>query len=544
MTYETIESILNNYNPEAKKPVQLSESIRLHYEQDVDLARRVLGNTYPSEPALLREYRLSNIYFITKAYFDKVYSIIYNLKNEPEFEVLSNGEIDNILSDYYGIYNIVDYVFDKLLILLFVDPNALVVNINKSIRIIRSKDLIYHGNGIIITKIEDAEGGKEFVEILADGERIVYYKEGADWVEAYRDQIMFSVYDSFYIGGPPADVDRTYYNSIIGGAIGSWTNALITYSDLTCNMKQHAYPEKYRYITEGCSACDSTGSYAVETGDGRIHTVKCRACNGTGKPATGVFSEVQIDVSKLVIDNGIDGTSKLTIPTPPIGYVKKDIETIEFIDKKYKDFIKEGLSALSMEFLSEVPDQQSGIAKLVDRAELTIYLRSVLTYIGNIIINLGKSVYYTELQYLRLVSGNYPNSYETSKYEVHIPQQLVSFLPNSKEDLSGKSESNNQAIRYGQDEQNIDKLFSGNEAKKQKLILYVDPLKGMDLAQKLLLKEQGIVSAFDIFLSIRLPDIVEQYVKEDGWALRRKDFNKSKEAILELAREMYNSINS
>jgi len=86
-------------------------------------------------------------------------------------------------------------------------------------------------------------------------------------------------------------------------------------------------------------------------------------------------------------------------------------------------------------------------------------------------------------------------------------------------------------------------LFSGNEAKKQKLILYLDPLKGMDLAQKLLLKEKGLVSAFDVFLSVRLPDIVEQHIRDDGWALKRKDFSKTKDAIMLIATEMFNSVN-
>lgn len=540
---EWLEWLLDNFDPASRKEVQLSESIRLHYEQDIDLARQVLGTTYPSEPTLLREYRLSNIYFITKAYFDKVYSIIYNLRNEPEFEVVSNGEIDEVLSYYYGIPNILDYVFDKLLILLFVDPNALVINVNKRLRVIRSKDLVYKGMGMVVFRDAPTSDGKEVFALLSYGSIIYYVKNNGNWEQVSNYEVTFLPEDSFYIGGPPADVDQTYYTSIIGGAIGSWTNALITYSDLTCNMKQHAYPEKYRYITEGCRACDSTGTYSVETQEGKVHTMLCRACKGTGKPATGVFSEVQIDVSKLVIDNGIDGTAKLTIPTPPIGYVKKDIETIEFVDKKYKDFIREGLSALSMEFLSEVPEQQSGAAKLVDRAELTIYLKSVLSHIANLIKNVGQSVHFMELYYLRLLDFNYPNLYEANQYRVHIPNQLVSFLPTTNEDVSGKAESNNQAIRYGQDEQNIDKLFSGNEAKKQKLILYLDPLKGMDLAQKLLLKEKGLVSAFDVFLSVRLPDIVEQHIRDDGWALKRKDFSKTKDAIMLIATEMFNSVN-
>lgn len=534
---EELEKRILAFNPYDKKEVQLSESIRLHYEQDKELTREVLGRIYPSEPENLRQYRLDNIHFITKAYFDKVYSIISNLRNEPEFEITSNGVIQQLLLSYYGIESVSDYVFDNLLILLFVDPNALFINDSGRFVIIRSKDLIYFDENQYVVYRYEYNSNTYYVVLSRFRREIFTVEKGklvmVAWGEPYCD-----LYNAFYIGGPPADIDKTYYNSIIGGAVSSWTSALIAASDLTCMLKQHAYPEKYRYITESCGACNGTGTQSIATTEGRIHSLQCKRCAGTGRPATGVFSEVQIDVTQLVRDQGIDGTTKFNIPTPPIGYIEKDLGSIEFIDKKSKDFIKDGLSALSMEFLMDVPEQQSGVAKLVDRAELIIYLKSVLSYIGRLIVNIGKSAYYFNYDQLRLITYDYVDTYKSDKLTVHIPNQLISFLPPNKE--TDVIFSSNQSIRYGQEEKELERHFSGNELIKQKLMLFIDPLKGLDLAQKLLLKNSGVVSDFDIFLSIRLPDLVEAHIRDDGWALRRKDFNKSKEMIVQIAQQIFN----
>jgi hypothetical protein len=55
------------------------------------------------------------------------------------------------------------------------------------------------------------------------------------------------------------------------------------------------------------------------------------------------------------------------VPTPPAGYIQKDVEIIKIQDERIKNKIYNSLSALNMEFLAETPLNQSGKAKEVDR---------------------------------------------------------------------------------------------------------------------------------------------------------------------------------
>lgn len=499
-----LEEILKGKREFHKEIMEITNAIRIHAEKDVKATEKLFCVRFPSEPLNIQEYRLENLPYITKAYFDKVLSVLYKIKASPDFYVSHDDQAFAELTK-----DVPDFVFKNLLKVCLVDPNAYYFYTPGQQVLFKSESIVYDGEFVAVK-----EG--EIYRIFADTEYLEVEFEKNKLVIRLRYDMPAKSY-LIKLGGTWATVDQKYYESFLQGAVESWSNALIMYSDLIVGIKQHVFPEKYRYVTTTCKACNGSG--AVEyTEFETTYTNVCRHCNGTGTPPTGVMSEYQILIQS---GSGIMEEA-LKIPNPPAGYIQKDIETMDFIMNAYKQFIHDGLAAVSMEFLAETGVNQSGVAKEMDRSELNNFLSMISEHV----------------QYLlRRCYENWITFYQTgSMPQVSVPQTFdYMFRKSELEDLSAIKQNTSISTHASAVKEYISSNFYGEEQRKLMLTVELDPLYGYELEEKIRLQEVGLCTQIELYVSIHIRRLVDQLAREDGWFSRRTNINKLRELIYGIA---------
>lgn len=155
------------------------------------------------------------------------------------------------------------------------------------------------------------------------------------------------------------------YESFISPCIPHWNEAVMDYSDHQVNKAIHLHPDKWSFATSQCPTCTGTGKI---NGEGKEKLV-CKSCQGLGKVQVQTpFGETILKVAEQSGPNSFVGA-----PTPPKGYINRPMESLQFLKDEYLGDIKEGLGALNMEFVMNIPGDQSGIAKAYDRDPLVSY---------------------------------------------------------------------------------------------------------------------------------------------------------------------------
>jgi hypothetical protein len=65
------------------------------------------------------------------------------------------------------------------------------------------------------------------------------------------------------------------------------------------------------------------------------------------------------------------------IPIPPMGYINVPTEATAMLEKRVDALLDKGLCALNMDVLDDIGENQSGIAKTIDRTELNDFLGKI-----------------------------------------------------------------------------------------------------------------------------------------------------------------------
>lgn len=156
------------------------------------------------------------------------------------------------------------------------------------------------------------------------------------------------------------DNGELLWESRISGMLPELDDFVTKQSDLDMQIAQHVYPEKWTWApNDDCGTCGGVGEIELQTG---VET--CPDCKGKKKIKQGPNVITRIRPSNA-------GLNEQPAPLPPFGYLeKKDVaEMTELLNKLLQECKHAALSAVNMEFLSDVPLAESGIAKTVDRDE-------------------------------------------------------------------------------------------------------------------------------------------------------------------------------
>jgi hypothetical protein len=428
--------------------VKIAKSMSVH--ANGEFPEELINERRPNEPQEVIDYRKKIFTAKTKPTFTKIFSSLQKIRRSSDWSIRFDGEFPLIREDetleWYTAYNypyftsLTNWVFSLLLRKYLIDPNAVVfvypieVDIPEN-EILKPIATIFDSEHVIDYVEDDYcvlfnPVGSTFLVRGKEVEGKSYYVITTQQILRY-DQVdnkgnftLASQYDhgmgilpAFKLKGILIDqAENMYlYESRISGVIPELDEAIREYSDLQAAKVLHIYPERWEYTQTECVSCKGTGhriNPAWHEGcDNSIpRQVPCNNDCRNGYVVAGPYSKIMVRPL-----TSMESAGSATIPTPPAGYVEKDVEIVKIMEESIQGHIYSALSAINFEFLAKTPLSESGIAKEVDKDELNNTVHSIAEDIVSAMDNI-----YRLIAYYR-----YRNLYSFSDIEDMLPTVAV-----------------------------------------------------------------------------------------------------------------------
>lgn len=219
-------------------------------------------------------------------------------------------------------------------------------------------------------------------------------------------------------------------------AVPFWNKAICAESDLDGAFIGHLHPQKWEVAEEcefvertdnGTYACD--GGYIFDSFKGKKY--KCPSCGGTGhKSVKSPHETYQISRDKL------QDASGGTLAQPPAGYIDVPTEATKMLDERVDKLLEKGLSALAMDIVNKIGENQSGVSKAYDRTELFDFLGQIRDlffdkHLVNIFYYFAKFMFYGKSD--EEIAKIEPTIIKPNDFDIFTTQELTDQLKVSKD---------------------------------------------------------------------------------------------------------------
>jgi hypothetical protein len=273
----------------------------------------------------------------------------------------------------------------------------------------------------------------------------------------------------------------------------------------------HQYPQKVVLVEE----CDAIHD-AQRCHHGKIPTLdgsdwkNCPTCNGSGvKKGAGPYNVTTVHRDKL--EAGVPISSA-------VQYVTVPSEPTKMLDERVDKLHKKGLAALNMDIIDEVGENQSGIAKVIDRGELYDFLSKVSDVMFD--IHLQNFFYWFNVYMFKVQDSNPGRDMNANLPEINKP---VSFdLTTAAEKTLQYSEAKKAAMNPEYLRQKSIEIASkdlGTSPDIQRRVITImelDPLPEMPQVDVDLNLSNGIVSRKDAVIHSNLSAFVDEALRADS----------------------------
>jgi len=504
-----------------------------------DKPEDLLRKTRPREPREVADYRLDNYEPTTKATSSKALSVVQKIFNPWFSEIKWNNKTENgeklqeYTLEYYPQFNsVVKYMAENVLKRMIADANAVM-----AIRILQTPEnelqqvepvAVMYGSPaiwwydmdcyVIHTKEEQTQQGvlhyftyydKNFV---VDFTAIIYSTDDVVTNELLIYNTQFGEIPVWMLQGDSETTDEglNYYVSFFEPALPFWNLAIRHESDVYAAYIGHLHPTKVEVVED----CDFVfDDYRCDMGkiryaDGKVKN--CPGCHGTGKKnATGAYGVHYVTHDKLKDGVGaqMDPVQYVTIPTKPT----------EMLEVRAEKMHAKGLEALNMDVVQKVGENQSGVAKVIDRGELYDFLYKISSVMFD--THLANFYYFVNLYMFGVQDSNPNRDIDSNLPEINKP---VKFDISSTSELLAEYQvaktSGADAEYLRQKMMSIAaKEFSNNPDLQKEILLSIelDPLPGMSVTDAEALLIIGGISKRDMVLHFNISRFVHQAILEN-----------------------------
>ncbi|MFY0654981.1 MAG: hypothetical protein JXQ96_23320 [Cyclobacteriaceae bacterium] len=509
-----------------KKTVDHAEEMGVHVEGDKP--EKLLNINRPNEQKEIKKYRLESYEPVTKSLSEKVVNTVNKIFNPriwslnfPEMtKVVGEDTLSKYLMEDYPYYrSIMNFITETFTTKDFSDPNAAIVVMPEDFDIEETEMF----NPVAV--IYGSETLKDFVDgeyytFMMDGvikvftqTEILYYKKNTkggkeNWNLYFEYKHDFGLPPVFRLGGIINGKQEPYYfESWIRGVLPHWNQVVQLTSDAHASYMNHLWMEKWEYATE-CEAEGCNGGLVeTEIKNGKdivLGSVHCRNCNGTGKVSKSPYGIHTINRDAINPD--------APLPTPPAGYISKPIDIIDKVEDRISKEEKRGLASINMEIVQMVGEDQSGLAKTVDREDLNAFLsrysRHVFEYVLPELIFYIAAWRYGEIYTL---SDILPEINQPKDFNVLNLNQLTEEYKNA----SNSGVSNSYLMNV--EKELVESKFSNNDLSRRKNTALIDlnPYPNRSDDDLLTLQNLGEPS-WMIYKAIHLIELVEMAIEDDS----------------------------
>lgn len=554
-------------NNDEKSIIDIYNELRIH--SNGEYPKALIDKQRPSEPEHVKQYRKEIFEAITKETVSRVITCLSKIRRSADWSVkfdpkkvsakIIDGEKpEDYFEKHFPSYDsltywmfsvcLKNYLIDAngICAVLPIDFNPLVNEYIKPFPYIFNSDQVleYQENDYCIIKSKDKS------TYLTDDGKTMVHNGDIFWVINYEKIIKYVQINSkgdlkaiidythmlgympvFKLGGLYLrSIDATLiYESRIQSIVPRLNKASREDNDLDVSVVRHLFPEKWEFVSMECPKCNGVGK--INSGK---TTTRCKTCNGTGHTVSSPFQ------SHLIKPASID---QQQVPTPPAGYIEKDVEIIKVQDERIEKHIYKALATINMEFLSKTPNSESGIAKEVDKDELNNFVHSIaedLVRIMDRIFMIGYDFRYkvivpnAEDRKAMLPAVNVPEKYDMLSVNYLIDEYQKAKTAKMNPVIISKMEEEIATKRFNTDPNMKDELLT---------ILKLDPFAGMTSDEKMSYIQNGFITKEDAVISANIVSFVRQarLIDKNFYAL---DLATQQLKMVELATVKINSIDA
>jgi hypothetical protein len=517
---------------------QLYTKLRIH--ANGELPKELIEARRPSESKQIKDYREKIYVPKTKNPIGKVITSLSKIRRSSDWNIAYDKDVipariskeetlDLYCEEKYPFYtSVTNWVFSELLKAYLTDANAVVAVCPLSMpqsttEYVKPYARIFHAENVLEYRPDDfcfllsdetCEYGSDMgyrkytngkIYYAINEEEVIRYKQistKGDLAEDYRYSHNLGYLPAFraggeflkYIGNSPV------YESRIASMVPSLDEAAREYSDLQAEVVQHIHSEKWLYLSTECPTCNGVGKLTGSKD-------KCPDCKGVGYVGTSPYSNLVVTPPKAGETAGI--------PTPPAGYIQKQVEIVKIQDERVRNHIYEALASLNMEFLAETPLSQSGTAKEVDRDELNNFVNSVAEDIVSVMDKVYRFI--SDYRYSLIV----PNISERKALlpRIAVPEKydLLSSNMIMQELATLKTANANPVIIRALEVEYAKKKFSTNPDISYELqaVLELDPLPSLTNDDKMAMISSDGITQQDYIISCNIIQFVRRAIEED-----------------------------
>lgn len=529
------------------------------YKRSVDSAKAMLvhadgvfpgdliNERRPNEPEEVLCYRKKIFIPKTKPYFSKIISSLQKIRRSSDWSIRYEGDFPKIpegetLKEYTEVYypqfeSVTNWVFSVLLKKYLTDPNGLLFVKPKEVGVepgvylepiatvvdsCHVLDYVYddyavfvNSSGCFYSTSKAVLPGKSFYVVTTekitrydqtDGRGtmtpVVDYEHGLGEMPVYK------------IGAVIADstAERILYESRISGIVPEFNEAIREYSDLQASVVVHMFPERWEFTQNECQNCNGTGKRRNPTWhEGCGAETPCdlpcdnKACRN-GYVVAGPYSKMMVRPAMAI-------EGQAPIPTPPAGFIEKDVEIIKEQRSSVNEHITNALASINFEFIATTPLAQSGVAKETDKDELNNTVHSV----AEDIVRCMDWVYWMiaryryTLVYGDKVVGMLPKIAVPEKYDILSSSHLEAQLKNLKDSKANAVIVNAVEVEYA------NKAFNNDPSIRDlvRLVLELDPLANITEDDKMSRLSNKGITLETYVISSNIHEFVQRAIEAD-----------------------------
>lgn len=557
--------------------VELYQKLCIH--ANGEYADKLINERRPSESDEIKAYREKIFEPVTKDSFKRILTSLNKIRRSSDWSVryeaddmpasLPEQDLPYAYTEEQfpgGYGSVTNWAFTVLLKNYLVDANAviMVMPLNtepEANEYLEPFPLIFNSDKVLEYKegelvILQGESNAEFKyghTTRYDGE--VYYVITPEYIQRWEQlnsKREFILAGEYYheLGMMPAfritaDFYKTFgtqriSESKISSVVPRLNEMVREYSDLQAGVVSHLYPEAWEWETETCSNCKNS-----ETGKsmGRVlggkdgkELVPCPACGGSGRGAgTGPYR-------KMIVRGANTNIGEQAAPIPPKGYVEKNTNIIELQDKRIDKHQYAALASINMQFLLNVPLNESGYAKEVDKDELNHFVYGVAEDTVHIIDKIYQLI--IEYRYRVAVPDSVKRNAMLPAISVPEKYDLLSLTYLLEELTKAIAAKVSPAIIITMLKEYVSKKFYNNPQLRDTLtcMLDLDPFACMDTETKVQLKQTGGIVEIDYIISANIQQYVMRAMEEDK-AFISKPYPEKRKVMEKYAMEAQVKIN-
>ncbi len=532
-----------------------AEAMGVHIYGDKPLY--LLNRARPREDEDVKVYRVENYEPTTKAGADKAIDIVGKIFNPSLYSInfkeqsAQSKELQDYTLEYYPNYNsLTAYDRDVLIRKMLSDPNALMgikpeeFPENDSERI-KPVSVIYGSCNVwdydkdhylIHDRSEQIEGieyfyfyyydKNEYLEFKAwytESDKIVHAEELGNYVHGFKE------IPAWFLRGKSKSLDNgaIVYESFFSSALPYWNLVIIHESDLLGAYINHLHPQKYelaeecnfKYPYEGMSYPCRGGvvKYPDSAGNPKGREMDCPHCLGTGySTVKSPYGTYQFSRSKLE-----EGTPSGLMP---VGYISVPVDATKMLQERTDQLNKKGMWAINMDVEDNIGENQSGVAKTIDRSAQSDTLGSISTVVYD--VHLTNQYYFTNKYMFAIEASSLNKKEDKNLPEINKPTQFdiltTSELINNFA-VASKSGVDKNYLRLKSIEiANRDFSTSPDERAYLVTMLNIDPLYGFTQDEINLAVSQGVVRKNDWTIHENLKPFIDRAIQENSKFLQLK----------------------